>query len=317
MNSVWNSLQVKYLGVTTTELRVKEATSLDPWPASTTLLDKIVDATFSSYDLAHTFRVIFDRLGSPAKHFMQIQKSLILLEYLILHGSDSVVEQSRTQIYRIRTLKDFHHINEEGKDIGKAIRNRANHIVKLLTDEELLVAEQADAQRLRSRIQGRDGGTLSGLSSERHARARTSEQRLERSSSITEAPSSVISSSPVEKEHDDVMTKSRDKVEQVEVDLLDLSVDVPQKVASRAQKDDLFGDDFFGGGNNQPKKEVDFLKPLIVVTSHLKIYSMMISSVWLNQLSKDELGRWLRVNRNHQSKMIPWDLAMICLIMSL
>ncbi|KAL0210358.1 hypothetical protein RCL1_004794 [Eukaryota sp. TZLM3-RCL] len=169
------------------ELKVKEATSLDSWPASTTLMDEIVDATYSSLDLAHIFRLIWDRLSSPAKNYLHIHKALILLEYLILHGSDSVLEQTRSQIYRVRTLKDFHHTNEEGKDVGKPIKARCRRIVELLTDESLLTAEQAEAQRLRSRIKGSDGSSsLSGLSSERHARAKTSTRRIERASSVSE-----------------------------------------------------------------------------------------------------------------------------------
>ncbi|KAL0211044.1 hypothetical protein P9112_009342 [Eukaryota sp. TZLM1-RC] len=240
--NLWNSVQQKFLGVTPIEIKTKEATSLDSWPAANSLLDEIVDATYSSLELANIFRVIWDRLSSPSKHYMHIQKSLTLLEYLILHGSDSVVEQCRTQIYRVRTLKDFSHVNEEGRDIGKVVRKRSKHIVELLTDEDLLVKEQSDAQLLRSRIQGTANANLSGLTSERHARTKTTQQRLERSGSLTREEAQ---KNDVICQKEDFSGRYYEEVTPVEVNLLDLTAEDSKDGNKKfTGQEDVF-DDFF------------------------------------------------------------------------
>lgn len=45
-------------------------------------------------------------------------KSLTLLEYLIKNGSDKVVDHAKDQTYHLKSLKNYHHIDEKGKDQG-------------------------------------------------------------------------------------------------------------------------------------------------------------------------------------------------------
>lgn len=45
-------------------------------------------------------------------------QALQLLEYLIKHGSERVVDDSRSHISTLKMLRSFHYIDEKGKDQG-------------------------------------------------------------------------------------------------------------------------------------------------------------------------------------------------------
>jgi epsin len=57
-----------------------------------------------------------DRFGSrPLDLTVQ---ALTLLEYLVKHGSERVVDDARSHISTVKMLKSFHYIDEKGKDQG-------------------------------------------------------------------------------------------------------------------------------------------------------------------------------------------------------
>ena len=45
-------------------------------------------------------------------------KSLQLLEFLVKHGSERVVDDARSHISTIKMLRNFHYIDDKGKDQG-------------------------------------------------------------------------------------------------------------------------------------------------------------------------------------------------------
>jgi ENTH domain len=45
-------------------------------------------------------------------------KALVLLEFLIKHGSERVVDDARGHISTIKILRNFHFIDNQGKDQG-------------------------------------------------------------------------------------------------------------------------------------------------------------------------------------------------------
>src|SRR5277367_3048569 len=49
-----------------------------------------------------------------ANHF----KALVLLEFLVKNGSERVVDDARTHIATIKILRNFHFIDDKGKDQG-------------------------------------------------------------------------------------------------------------------------------------------------------------------------------------------------------
>jgi epsin len=51
-------------------------------------------------------------------HDLTVKQALQLLEYLIKHGSERVVDDSRSHITTLKMLRNFHYIDDKGKDEG-------------------------------------------------------------------------------------------------------------------------------------------------------------------------------------------------------
>lgn len=70
-----------------------------------------------------TFYEIMDildkRLNDKGKNWRHVLKSLKVLDYCLHEGSEHVVTWSRKNIYIIRTLREFQHIDEDGRDVGQ------------------------------------------------------------------------------------------------------------------------------------------------------------------------------------------------------
>lgn len=93
--------------------------------------------------------------------FFVIQ-SLQLLEFLIKNGSERVVDDARSHLSLIRMLRQFHYIDQNGKDQGVNVRNRSSELVKLLSDVDLIRAERKKARANRNKFGGFEGGIGSG-----------------------------------------------------------------------------------------------------------------------------------------------------------
>ncbi len=64
------------------------------------------------------FYILGKRLNDSGKNWRHVFKALVVLDYLLRHGSDAVVEYSKVNIHVIKTLKEFQYIDEEGRDQG-------------------------------------------------------------------------------------------------------------------------------------------------------------------------------------------------------
>ena len=132
------------------EVKVREATSNDPWGPSSTLMSEISDMTYNIVALGEIMRMIWKRLNDHGKNWRHVYKSLVLLDYLIKNGNDKVAQQCKEHIVAIQTLKDFQ-FTEEQKDQGANVREKAKQLVNLLRDDERLKEERAKAFRARER----------------------------------------------------------------------------------------------------------------------------------------------------------------------
>ena len=54
-----------------------------------------------------------------ARSLMVASQALQLLEYLIKHGSERVVDDARSHISTLKMLRNFHYIDDKGKDEGQ------------------------------------------------------------------------------------------------------------------------------------------------------------------------------------------------------
>lgn len=99
-----------------------------------------------------------------AEEWRQIYKSLQLLEYLIKHGSERVIDDARGHITLLKMLRQFHFIDQNGKDQGINVRNRAKELAELLSDVERIRSERKKARNNKAKYTGVEGGA-SGFSS--------------------------------------------------------------------------------------------------------------------------------------------------------
>ncbi|KAI8375154.1 hypothetical protein BD560DRAFT_392867 [Blakeslea trispora] len=150
------------------EAKVHEATNNEAWGASSTLMQEIAQATFHYEYFNEIMPTIYKRFTEKeARQWRQIYKSLVLLEYLVKNGSERVVDDARSHVSMIKMMKNFHYIDEKGKDQGVNVRNRAKELAELLNDVETIKAERKKAKKNRNKYTGvgSDGGMAYSSSS--------------------------------------------------------------------------------------------------------------------------------------------------------
>lgn len=134
------------------EIKVREATSNDPWGPSSSLMTEVADLTYNVVAFSEVMSMVWRRLNDHGKNWRHVYKALTLLDYLIKTGSERVAQQCRENIFAIQTLKDFQYIDRDGKDQGINVRERSKQLVALLKDEERLKAERVQALKTKERM---------------------------------------------------------------------------------------------------------------------------------------------------------------------
>ena len=159
---------LNHLSVLAVQVKVREATSNDPWGPSSTLMSEIADLTYNVVAFTEIMPMIWKRLNDHGKNWRHVYKALVLLDYIIKTGSEKVAQQCRENIFAIQTLKDFQYI-EEGKDHGMSVREKAKALVNLLKDDERLRNERAKALKAKERFAQNSVGIGSSGVSSNHA----------------------------------------------------------------------------------------------------------------------------------------------------
>lgn len=139
---------------TEAEIKVREATSNDPWGPPSSLMSEIADLTFNVLAFTEVMGMIWKRLNDHGKNWRHVYKALTLLDYLIKTGSERVANECRENIYTIQTLRDFQYIDRDGRDQGVNVREKAKHLVALLRNEEKLKKERSQALKTKTRMTG-------------------------------------------------------------------------------------------------------------------------------------------------------------------
>lgn len=136
---------------TDAQVKVREATSNDPWGPSSTQMSEIADLTYNVVAFSEIMQMIWKRLNDHGKNWRHVYKSLVLLEYLIKTGSEKVGQQCKENIFAIQTLKDFQYL-DDNKDQGINVREKAKTLVALLKDDERLRNERVRALKAKERF---------------------------------------------------------------------------------------------------------------------------------------------------------------------
>ncbi|KAL8713406.1 MAG: hypothetical protein Q9220_002605 [cf. Caloplaca sp. 1 TL-2023] len=93
----------------------------------------------------------------------EVQKQgLQLLEFLVKNGSERVIDDARSHMSLLKMLRQFHFIDQNGKDQGVNVRNRSKELTELLSDVDRIRAERKKARSNRNKFGGVEGGATSG-----------------------------------------------------------------------------------------------------------------------------------------------------------
>ncbi|KAF2278915.1 ENTH-domain-containing protein [Westerdykella ornata] len=152
-------VQNAVMNYTEMEAKVREATNNEPWGASSSLMQEIANGTFNYQLLNEIMPMIYKRFTEKsAEEWRQIYKALQLLEFLIKNGSERVIDDARAHVSLLKMLKQFHYIDQNGKDQGINVRNRAKELSELLSDVDRIRAERKKARANRNKFGGVEGG---------------------------------------------------------------------------------------------------------------------------------------------------------------
>lgn len=99
-----------------------------------------------------------------AEEWRQIYKALQLMEFLVKNGSERVIDDARSHLSLLKMLRQFHYIDQNGKDQGLNVRNRSKELTDLLSDVDRIRAERKKARGTRNKYRGVEGGAGLGMS---------------------------------------------------------------------------------------------------------------------------------------------------------
>ena len=89
---------------------------------------------------------------------MTVAKALQLMEFLVKNGSERVIDDARSHLSLLKMLRQFHYIDQNGKDQGLNVRNRSKELTDLLSDVEKIRQERKKARATRNKYGGVEGG---------------------------------------------------------------------------------------------------------------------------------------------------------------
>ncbi|KAJ4474426.1 heme peroxidase [Lentinula aciculospora] len=168
-------------GYSDTQAKVRDATSNDPWGPSGTQMNEIAQLTYNQGDFVEIMEMLDKRLNDKGKNWRHVFKSLTVLDYCLHQGSENVVIYFRDNIYVIKTLKEFQYVDEDGKDQGANVRQKAKDITNLLQDESRLRQERRARASMRDRmIRGATGEGDNEDPDDENDRRRTDPRALRR-----------------------------------------------------------------------------------------------------------------------------------------
>lgn len=126
----------KVLKVPGIEQKILDATSNEPWGPHGSLLADIAQATNNYHEYQMIMHIVWKRVSDTGKNWRHVYKGLIVLDYLVAHGTERVIDDIREHAYQISALADFQYIDSSGRDQGSNVRRKSQSLVSLVNDKE-------------------------------------------------------------------------------------------------------------------------------------------------------------------------------------
>ncbi|KAK2873064.1 hypothetical protein QQF64_017196 [Cirrhinus molitorella] len=146
------------------ESKVREATNDDPWGPSGQLMGEIAKSTFMYEQFPEVMNMLWTRmLKDNKKNWRRVYKALLLLAYLIRNGSERVVTSAREHIYDLRSMENYHFVDENGKDQGINVRQKVKEMVEFVQDDDRLREERKKAKKNKDKYIGVSSDSMGGF----------------------------------------------------------------------------------------------------------------------------------------------------------
>ncbi|KAI3967684.1 hypothetical protein MKX01_039594 [Papaver californicum] len=149
VREIKREVNVKILKVPAIQQKVYDATCNEPWGPHGTDLAEIAQATTEPTDCKIIMNVLWTRLADNGSNWRHVYKALVVIEYLVAHGSETAVYDIIDHSFQISVLSTFVYVELNGKDMGINIRKRVDTILSLLDDKDKIqkVRDKAAADR--------------------------------------------------------------------------------------------------------------------------------------------------------------------------
>ncbi|KAK0521634.1 hypothetical protein OC835_006830 [Tilletia horrida] len=262
-------------GYSDVQIKTRDATSNDPWGPSGAQMNELAQLTYNQNDFIEVMEILDKRLNDKGKNWRHVFKALTVLDYLIHAGSENVIIYFRDNLYLVKTLKEFQHIDDYGKDQGANVRQKAKDITNLLQDEGRLREERRSRANMRDRM-----GGGSGQAEEEEARRRRQQQQQQprRNKEDDDLKRAIEESKRMAREQEErIRAESKDEEElQKALALSKAEEEKRIKELEQANQNALFDDSTNLDGNNvYNQQQVDFFgNPLVDPNGGMQMYNV-------------------------------------------
>eukprot|EP01063_Lacrimia_lanifica_P029081 TRINITY_DN437_c0_g2_i1.p1 TRINITY_DN437_c0_g2~~TRINITY_DN437_c0_g2_i1.p1 ORF type:complete len:511 (+),score=154.20 TRINITY_DN437_c0_g2_i1:66-1598(+) len=131
----------------------KDATNSDAWGPTVAQLKGLTAACYVTEDRAEVMHNLWKRIDErEAKKWTKVAKTLVVLEYVSLHGPEDVVTELRSGAFRLRELRKFEFVDSTGEDKGESVRQKAENLLALIKDDRKFKEARERAKRTSERI---------------------------------------------------------------------------------------------------------------------------------------------------------------------
>uniref|UniRef100_A0AC35GWP7 ENTH domain-containing protein n=1 Tax=Panagrolaimus sp. PS1159 TaxID=55785 RepID=A0AC35GWP7_9BILA len=133
VRKISDKVQSYVMNYTEPEVKVREATTEEPWGPTPDMMREIAGLTFQYDAFPEVMGMLWKRMLPPSPvAWRHTYKSLILLEYLLKNGCERVISNARDHAFEMRSLEHYKCIDERGKDQGINVRFRVKTVLSLL-----------------------------------------------------------------------------------------------------------------------------------------------------------------------------------------
>ncbi|XP_027775348.1 clathrin interactor 1-like isoform X2 [Solanum pennellii] len=174
--------------VTHTQLLAEEATTGDLIAPNMQTMRLISRAAFEVDDYWRIVDILHNRLSKfDRRNWRSSYKALMLLEYLLTHGPESIAEEFQSDEDVIRHMEDFQYVDEKGFNWGSSVRNMSERVIKLFEDRSFLKKERDRARKVTVGIKGFGSCCKRPVSREESMKEAIAERYLRSNSEFTDS----------------------------------------------------------------------------------------------------------------------------------